>query len=153
MKHAARTGMTLLVVALAACSGNDEVLPIDAAVAVDAAPDAATDAAIDAEENVQMCVTSVSALTVGEGASAMFTARLAEMPAADVVANIASSDVNAATVAPTTLTFTAANYATPQVVTVAGVEDGNMMDETLTVMCTSAGIAATTVTVTVTDND
>ena len=85
--------------------------------------------------------------------SATFTARLAVMPAADVTANIVSSDLNAATVAPTTLTFTAANYDTPQTVTVTGVEDGNMMNETLTVMCTSAGIAATTVAVTVTDND
>lgn len=157
MKHAARTGVTLLVVALAACSGNDEVLPIDAAVVIDAAPDAAVDAPIDApidaEQGVQMCVTSVSSLTVDEGASAVFTARLAEMPSADVVASIISSDVNAATAAPATLTFTAANFATPQTVTVSGVEDGNMMDETLNVMCTAAGIAATTVAVTVTDND
>jgi hypothetical protein len=140
----------LAIAALIACSGNDESIPLDAAV--DGGPDAAIDAAIDAP-GAQRCVPSVATLIVVEGGTANFTVTLAEAPVADVTAGIASADLDAATVAPTTLVFTAANFNTPQTVTVSGVEDGDMMDETTTVTCTATGIPPAAVMLTVTDND
>ncbi|HEU0036437.1 MAG TPA: Calx-beta domain-containing protein [Kofleriaceae bacterium] len=62
--------------------------------------------------------------TTESGGTATFTVVLASEPSADVTITLASSDAGEGTVAPTTLTFTPANWDAEQVVTVTGVDDG-----------------------------
>ncbi len=70
---------------------------------------------------------TVSAATGGTtteaGGGQSFTVKLNSQPAADVTVGISSSDTGEGTVSPATLTFTAANWNTPQTVTVTGVDD------------------------------
>ncbi len=74
-------------------------------------------------------VDSGSGLSVDEDATTdSFTVVLNSKPATGTVAiDVASSDAGEATVSPTTLTFTDANWDTPQTVTVTGVAD-NLVD-------------------------
>ncbi|MDC6387304.1 Calx-beta domain-containing protein [Maribacter sp. PR1] len=56
-----------------------------------------------------------------------FSVVLTSAPASNVVLNIASSNTGEGTVSPANLTFTSANFASPQIVTVTGVND-NVLD-------------------------
>jgi hypothetical protein len=69
---------------------------------------------------------AVSGHTSEAGQTATFSVALASAPAADVTVTVASSDATEGTAGPTTLTFTPANWATPQVVTVTGVDDAQV---------------------------
>ena len=61
-----------------------------------------------------------------------------------VTIGVTSGDTAAVTVSPATLTFTTANWNTPQTVTATGVQDDNVVDETVTIshMVTATGCAA-----------
>jgi hypothetical protein len=67
---------------------------------------------------------------------------LTSQPTADVTIALSSSDTTEGTVAPVSLTFTAANFATPQTVTVTGVndlvDDGDIAYTIVTAPATSA---------------
>ncbi len=76
---------------------------------------------IDDEPGASFDVGSVT--TSEAGTTATFNAWLNTAPTGDVTLTLSSSDTTEATVSPTTLTFTPANYATPQPVTVTGVDD------------------------------
>ena len=76
------------------------------------------------------------------GTTDSFTVVLRAQPATDVVLTVTSADSGEATVGPTTLTFTNANWDSPQTVTVTGADDP-LIDGTQT----------TTVTVAVDDDD
>jgi len=79
--------------------------------------------------------TDVTALTVPEnGGANTFTTVLGEQPATDVVLNIVSADTGEATVSPATMTFTNANWDTPQTVTVTGVDDSDIGDDTTNIV-------------------
>ena len=96
--------------------------------------------------------------TVTEGGTATYTVRLATAPTGDVTVDVNSSDTGAATAAPAALTFTAQNHATAQTVTLTGVEDAGITNESLTVNHTARGggynVAPTAgLSVTVTDDD
>jgi len=69
----------------------------------------------------QVMPSSVSATTVTSTASETMTVRFMNPPQSNVTVTIASSNPGVATVSPATLTFTPANYATPQNITVTGV--------------------------------
>lgn len=58
-----------------------------------------------------------------DGGTNTFTVVLDTEPLTNVVLTVSSSDTNEATVSPTSLTFTPANWNTPQTVTVTGVDD------------------------------
>jgi hypothetical protein len=58
-----------------------------------------------------------------DGTSDSFTVVLSLQPASNVVFDVTVSDPGEANVAPATLTFTPANWSTPQTVTATGVED------------------------------
>jgi hypothetical protein len=105
------------------------------------------------DDDMQAIVLSANTLTVAEGASGMFTARLAFQPAATRTVTIQSSDVLGASVAPTTLSFDATNWNTPQPVTVSGTNDADTANENVTITLSSTGLANATVAVTVTDDD
>ncbi|MCX6891388.1 MAG: Ig-like domain-containing protein [Verrucomicrobia bacterium] len=61
--------------------------------------------------------------TTDTGGAATLSVWLSRQPAANVLLPVASSNTNAGTVSPASLTFTPANYATPQTVTVIGALD------------------------------
>jgi hypothetical protein len=68
-------------------------------------------------------VTPGAVQTTEAGGSATFTVALAAQPVATVSLPLSSSDTGEGSVSPATLTFTYANWATPQTVTVTGVDD------------------------------
>ena len=100
---------------------------------------------------------SPDALTVAEGSTAGYSVTLASRPTHDVTLTLASSDTGAVTVSPGTLTFTPADWRTPQSATVAAVRDGDANDESATITHTAASAdpsyagAAATLAVAVTE--
>ncbi|MFM7057108.1 MAG: hypothetical protein ACKO2P_09330, partial [Planctomycetota bacterium] len=62
-------------------------------------------------------------VTTEAGGSVTFTVRLNSEPVANVTIAISSSDTTEGSVSPASLTFTAANWNSPQTVTVTGVDD------------------------------
>src|SRR5213078_2451292 len=101
-------------------------------------------------------------VTTEAGGTATFTIRLNSQPTADVTIGLSSSDPAEGSVSPASLTFRAANWATPQTVTVTGVDDfvadGNKAYTITTAPASSAdslynGMDAANVSVTNTDND
>lgn len=101
-------------------------------------------------------------LAVPEGGANTFTVVLNAEPDSNVVFNIASNDIAEATIAPATLTFTPANWDTPQTITVTGVDDDFATDDKATVSVSVDGansdnnfdaLATQSVAVTVTNDD
>ena len=68
-------------------------------------------------------LTPVSGNTNESGTTATFTAVLNAQTTTNVVLNISSANTNEVTVSPATLTFTNANWETPQQITLTGVND------------------------------
>ncbi len=67
---------------------------------------------------------SGATVTVTEaGSTATFTVVLVTQPRSDVVVAVSSADTGEATVSPTSLTFTTANWNSAQTVTATGVDD------------------------------
>jgi hypothetical protein len=62
-------------------------------------------------------------VTTESGGTATFTVKLASPPTADVTIALASDTPTEGTASPASLTFTSANWRTPQTVTVTGVDD------------------------------
>ncbi len=101
--------------------------------------------------------------TLNEGDTDTFTVVLDTQPSSNVVIDIFSDDNSAATVSPTNLTFTAADWNIPQTVTITGVEDdADLLDENVTITASiNAAFSDDTfdalidqiVAVTVADND
>ncbi|MDD9856651.1 MAG: hypothetical protein OXU96_01165 [Gammaproteobacteria bacterium] len=100
---------------------------------------------------------SETTLTVNEGGEGIYTVRLTNQPAADVMITPATSQASVATVSPAVLTFSDSTWSTVQTVTVTGVDDGNTGDDTAAISHTVTGSAefagaqAPSVEVTVTD--
>ena len=67
-------------------------------------------------------------LLIKEGQSGAYTVVLTSQPAADVTVAIGDHPTGRATVSPTSLTFTADNWNTPQTVTITSTEDANYVD-------------------------
>ena len=102
---------------------------------------------------------STTSLQISEGGMEMYTLVLDSEPRVTVEVAIASTNADV-TVFPDNLTFTTADWATEQTVTVSAAEDNDSSNDTsrLTHSATSAdtgyqGITISPVTVTVTDND
>ena len=69
-------------------------------------------------------ITPTSGLTTtAHSATATFTVRLTSEPSASVTLGLSSSDVTRGTVSPASLTFTGANWPSPQPVVITGVDD------------------------------
>jgi glucose/arabinose dehydrogenase len=109
--------------------------------------------AIDNE--VQALVLSTTTLTINEGGSGTFTVQLAHQPAGNVSVNVArtAGDTDITVAGGANLTFTPANWNTPQTVTIAAAEDADAVNDTATISVTSPGIQTQTVAVTAVDND
>ncbi|MHC1703540.1 MAG: Ig-like domain-containing protein [Tenuifilaceae bacterium] len=107
-------------------------------------------------------VSLISGNTSEAGGTATFTLKLNTEPSANVGIALTSSDLTEGTVAPANVTFTTANYSTPQIITVTGVNDdiidGNISYTINTAAASSTdlnynGVDAVDVTVINTDND
>jgi hypothetical protein len=105
---------------------------------------------------------SLGLSTTEAGGTATFTIVLNSQPTADVSISLSSSNTAEGTVSPSAVTFTSSNWNTAQTVTVAGVDDfvddGNKDYTVVTGAAVStdsgyAGLNATDVSVTNTDND
>jgi gliding motility-associated-like protein len=68
-------------------------------------------------------VSAISGNTREDGATATLTIVLNTEPTANVTINVESSNTAEGTVAPASVTFTSANWSTPQTITVTGVDD------------------------------
>jgi len=78
--------------------------------------------------------TSETELSLSEnGGAETFTVVLGVQPTSDVVLDISSNNTNEATVSASQLTFTSANWNTPQTITVTGVDDYIDRNDTATV--------------------
>ena len=101
---------------------------------------------------------STSELTVNEGSTGVYTVKLATDPGGTVTVSPTSADPAAASVSPSSLTFTSSNYSTAQTVTVTGESDTDTTNETVNIThgvsgygsVTSGGTVAVTVTDTTT---
>ena len=98
-------------------------------------------------------------LTIDEGGSGTYTVELNTQPTATVTVTIVDPTDNAdVTANPANLRFTTSNWSTAKTVTVSAAEDDDPTEDTATVTHTVAGgdyasFAASSVAVTVTDND
>ena len=102
-------------------------------------------------------VLSATTLGVDEAGQNTYTVKLQTEPTVTVTVTVSSDDPGAATatVSGSTLRFTASNWDTEQTVTVAGVDDGDSANETVTVTNTASGgeYAGVTASVRVTVDD
>ena len=97
----------------------------------------------DDDDTAGITVVPTSGLLTDEtGGTATFTVVLDSQPTADVTIGLLSSDPTEGTAVPASLTFTAANWSTPQTVTVTGVnddiDDGNVAYSIVTAAAVSA---------------
>ena len=100
-------------------------------------------------------VVSTTSLNVNEGSSNTFTVRLASAPAANVSVSVARSagDTDVTVSSGASLTFTPANFATPQTVTIAAANDPDNTNDNATITVSMMGQPSRNVAVTVADND
>ncbi len=118
---------------------------------------------VNVDDNDTAGVTlNASTLEVSEGGSGGYTLMLETRPMTDVtIMVVATGDTGAATVSPTSLTFTNVDWNTAKTVTVMGVEDSNATDGNVSLAHTVDNssdvlyrpLMLTTVAVTVRDND
>ena len=106
-------------------------------------------------------MTSVSSISVSEAGTTTFTVELTSRPSGEVTVSVVSSDTSEGTVSPASLTFPAADWNTPQTVTLTGsaaddIADGSK-DYTLTLTAASTDAnfngVATSVAATTLDTD
>ena len=116
------------------------------------------------DDTAGIIVTPTSGLITSEigGEAPTFTVVLTSQPTANVVINLSSSDTTEGTVGPVSLTFTSANWNTPQTVTLHGVndvvDDGDIPYSIVTAPATSgdpaySGMNASDVSATNIDSD
>ena len=111
------------------------------------------------DDDAASIVASVASIAVDEGGTAAYAVALSHRPNGDVTVMLASGNSNIVMISPATLTFTADNWNKAQTVTLAAVEDADLLDNSATITHTArgngsgyAGVSAT-VPVAVSDND
>ncbi|MBS2097973.1 Ig-like domain-containing protein [Carboxylicivirga linearis] len=72
-------------------------------------------------------------ITEGDAQEQSFTVVLSAQPSSDVVIDLVSSDLGAATISASSLTFTSGNWNTPQTVIITPVDDADAYNENLTI--------------------
>ncbi len=103
----------------------------------------------------QNVIVHPTAFSVQEGGSSVVSVRLAQAPASNVTvtAERVSGDTDLSITSGAALTFTPANFATPQLITVAGAEDADLENDTATIRVLAPGIASYDLFVNGIDND
>ena len=124
---------------------NDDIDRDDSATITVSVNDAGSDDAFDglADQTVAVTLTddddagftqSETALTIAENAGTdSFTIVLDSEPTSDVVFDVSSDDINEATVDLAQITFTTADWDTPQTITVTAIDDNIESDDTATI--------------------
>ena len=109
----------------------------------------------EADNDTQSLVVSSTSVSVTEGATNTFTVKLAFQPAGNVTVNVAraSGDTDLSVSGGASLTFTNANWNTPQTVTLAAAEDADLANGSAVFDVTSTGLTTVSVTGTEADND
>ncbi|MBF2755847.1 MAG: hypothetical protein ISN29_11415 [Gammaproteobacteria bacterium AqS3] len=114
----------------------------------------------DDDVAVGLTLSQTSTLTMDEGGTATFTVKLAAQPGKDRTVNLSSNNSDVTidvdpdiTGNQTALTFTAANWNTPQTVTVSAAQDADTTNDEAIINLTGAGVVDGAVDVTVTDDD
>ncbi|GAA1011086.1 cellulose 1,4-beta-cellobiosidase [Acrocarpospora pleiomorpha] len=118
-------------------------------------PITATEADDDPVTTQSLVVTPTS-LSVPEGSTAIYSVRLAIAPTANVtVTNTAATggDTNITVTGGASLTFTPANFATPQSVTLSAAQDADSTNGTRTITVASSGLTSVSVTATEADDE
>lgn len=107
------------------------------------------------DDDVQALEVTPATIAVNEGGTTTYSVRLVFQPATDVVVanTVAPANAEDISASPTSLTFTPSSYATPRTVTVTGLQDADVLNETATVVVSSTGVTSRNVTVNVTDDD
>ena len=102
-----------------------------------------------------LIITSTDSVTVPEGGTGTFQVRLSAAPASNVTVSVsrAAGDTDITVQSGASLTFTPANYATYQTVTLAAAEDADTTNGQATIRCSASGLANRDVTATEADND
>lgn len=103
--------------------------------------------------DTQAIVATSPTVTVTEGQTGTFTVALAFAPTGETTIQAITLDAAVATVAPSTLTFTTANYSTPQTVTVTAPDDMDIVAGATKARLSTADVPVKDVTINVTDND
>jgi Bacterial Ig-like domain (group 2) len=98
-------------------------------------------------------VVSATQAALGEASSTTFTVRLSARPARDLTVDLISSDIGAASVTPSSLSFTTDNWSSAQPVIISGVLDMDLADESVAITASSAGMANQSVNAIVSDDD
>jgi len=102
----------------------------------------------------QSLLVSPTALTITEGSTGTYTVKPGIAPASNVVVNVArTAGSTTITNSPASLTFTPANWNTPQTITVTAADDANTVDDAAAFTLTSSGLPSVKVLVTAKDND
>ncbi len=110
----------------------------------------------DDSGTTQSLVVSPTALTVPEGNTAIFGVRLAIAPTSNVTVTTtaaSSGDTNLTVTGGASLTFTPANYATTQNVTLSAAQDSDSTNGTRTFNVASTGLTSVAVTATEADDE
>ena len=97
-------------------------------------------------------IMSTTSVAVDEGSTAIYTVAVAKAPTADVTVTVESGDTTAATVDKVELTFTTTTWEDTQTVTVNGIADVDLRDETVRITHEAEGGDYTGVVGTVTAN-
>lgn len=100
-------------------------------------------------------IVSTTALTMAEGGKASFTLRLGAAPAEEVTVQIHKTGTPADidVLAPTSFTFTPADWDQPQTITLAAASDDDTVDDLATFTLTAPGYDPVTLTATATDQN
>jgi hypothetical protein len=91
--------------------------------------------------------------SVTEGGTMILSITLSGNPGINRTVNFVSGNTNSITVSPSSMIFTTSTYGSPQVLTVTGVEDANVIAETITITASGSGIISTSKVVNTIDND
>jgi len=106
-------------------------------------------------QSTQGLIVTPTQLQTDEGARIAFNVRLAIAPASNTTVNIArtSGDADLTITSGASLTFTPANWATPQIVLLNAAEDADATDDTAVFTVSSASLTSENVTLFALDND
>ena len=138
---------------------NDETVAISHSVSGYGSVTTAANVSVTVTDNDTTAGVSVSptSLSVNEGGTTTYTVVLNTEPSGTVTVTPSSGDTGAATLSPSSLTFTSGNWKTAQTVTVSGEEDDDVNNETVAISHSVSGYGSVTtaanVSVTVSDND
>ncbi len=95
------------------------------------------------DDTAGITISPITALVTTEaGDTADFSIQLDTQPTADVTINLSSSKVSEGTVSVSSVTFTAANWNTPQIITVTGVDDGVADDNVIYQIITAKAVSS-----------